>query len=213
MSLLESRRGIAQAEGVTRLTELAFIFIPLSFVASTFSMQIHELEPRVPLADFIIVSVVTTLVIYSVRVLVSTGPFKRAKRAVMAKARKYNGLSPNDPVPFSKFVMWLARELAYGDDGRTWQFWLIVSAVALSVVPTVFLWTRQALDVSFRAVGTLILVPMGFTFTWLFVSNLDMSETAPWWGFWAIQNRAARWIGRERERRRRGPRQGDSSEV
>ncbi|KAK0670270.1 hypothetical protein QBC41DRAFT_198875, partial [Cercophora samala] len=32
-------RGIAQAENVTRLTELAFVFIPMSFAAAVFSMQ------------------------------------------------------------------------------------------------------------------------------------------------------------------------------
>ena len=40
ISLIESIRGIAEAEGVSKLTELAFIFIPLSFSASFFSMPI-----------------------------------------------------------------------------------------------------------------------------------------------------------------------------
>lgn len=33
MSILESRREIQETESVTRLTELAFIFVPLSYVA------------------------------------------------------------------------------------------------------------------------------------------------------------------------------------
>ena len=40
VSLLESRRAIAEAESVTKLTELAFFFIPLSFAASFFSMPL-----------------------------------------------------------------------------------------------------------------------------------------------------------------------------
>ena len=38
MSIVESKRGIAEAESVTKLTELAFFFIPLTFSASIFSM-------------------------------------------------------------------------------------------------------------------------------------------------------------------------------
>ncbi|KAK3314869.1 hypothetical protein B0H66DRAFT_324581 [Apodospora peruviana] len=48
MSLLESKRGIAQAESVTRLTELAFVFIPMSFAAALLSMQIQELQDAPP---------------------------------------------------------------------------------------------------------------------------------------------------------------------
>ena len=40
MSLIESRRAISEAESVTKLTELAFLFIPLSFAASFFSMPL-----------------------------------------------------------------------------------------------------------------------------------------------------------------------------
>ncbi|KAL8640669.1 MAG: hypothetical protein Q9226_008721 [Calogaya cf. arnoldii] len=44
MSLIESKRGISEAESVTKLTELAFFFIPLTFAASLFSMQVKELD-------------------------------------------------------------------------------------------------------------------------------------------------------------------------
>ncbi|KAI4151233.1 MAG: hypothetical protein LQ340_003618 [Diploschistes diacapsis] len=40
MSLLESRRAISEAESVTKLTEFAFLFIPVSFAASFFSMPL-----------------------------------------------------------------------------------------------------------------------------------------------------------------------------
>ena len=48
MSLLESKRDIEEAEGVSRLTELAFFFIPTTFAASLFSMQVWELEESPP---------------------------------------------------------------------------------------------------------------------------------------------------------------------
>ena len=47
MSLIESKRGISQAESVAKLTELAFFFIPLAFSASFFSMPVDVcLLPR-----------------------------------------------------------------------------------------------------------------------------------------------------------------------
>jgi len=40
MSIIESERAITQGIAIARLTELAFIFIPLSFAAAFFSMQV-----------------------------------------------------------------------------------------------------------------------------------------------------------------------------
>ena len=42
-SLEESRRGIQQNHSVKRLTQLAFVFIPLSFITSTFGMNVDVL--------------------------------------------------------------------------------------------------------------------------------------------------------------------------
>ncbi|KAL3441392.1 hypothetical protein BJX65DRAFT_313833 [Aspergillus insuetus] len=43
LQIMESQRAITEAESVTRLTELAFFFIPLFFAAAVFSMQVREL--------------------------------------------------------------------------------------------------------------------------------------------------------------------------
>lgn len=40
MAIVESQRAISQAESISRLTELAFFFIPLSFATSLFGMQL-----------------------------------------------------------------------------------------------------------------------------------------------------------------------------
>lgn len=45
MSILESEKAIVQGVAITRLTELAFFFIPLSFAATFFSMQIKVSIP------------------------------------------------------------------------------------------------------------------------------------------------------------------------
>lgn len=52
MSLQESRKGIQQANSVGRLTQLAFIFIPLTFTTGVFGMNIESLKDGAPLWKF-----------------------------------------------------------------------------------------------------------------------------------------------------------------
>ncbi|KXX81513.1 hypothetical protein MMYC01_202485 [Madurella mycetomatis] len=68
MSLLESKRSIEETESVTRLTELAFLFIPITLVASLFSMQVKELanDPP-PVYAFVIAAVAVVVLAYSLR--------------------------------------------------------------------------------------------------------------------------------------------------
>ena len=41
----EAQNALAQAKEVAKLTKLAFFFIPLSFTASLFGMNVMELDP------------------------------------------------------------------------------------------------------------------------------------------------------------------------
>lgn len=52
MSLLESRRGIQQTSSVVRLTQLAFIFIPLTFTTGVFGMNVEILKNGAPMWQF-----------------------------------------------------------------------------------------------------------------------------------------------------------------
>ncbi|KAK0735345.1 cora-like Mg2+ transporter protein-domain-containing protein [Apiosordaria backusii] len=46
LSILESQRAIAQAESISKLTQLAFFFIPLSFIAAVFGMNVIEFQDQ-----------------------------------------------------------------------------------------------------------------------------------------------------------------------
>ncbi|KAK5996423.1 hypothetical protein PT974_01757 [Cladobotryum mycophilum] len=48
MGLAQSSQVIDQTSGINKLTELAFFFIPISFITSVFSMQVHELLAAPP---------------------------------------------------------------------------------------------------------------------------------------------------------------------
>ncbi|KAF2119527.1 hypothetical protein BDV96DRAFT_642547 [Lophiotrema nucula] len=192
MSLLESRRGIAEAESVTRLTELAFIFIPLSFVSSLFSMQVNELSSGVPASKFVAAGCIVLIIIYGLRLAIRARSTVRLQKAVVDKARIYNKLTPSDPIPTTGFLLFCCNAIVAGilaisrfclkpivwGGGRMWGVWLSLAAVALIVVPTVWLWGQSGLDLSFKAVGTMIFVPACLLFAWLLLSFLY--EDAGW---------------------------------
>ncbi|ODA77302.1 hypothetical protein RJ55_06929 [Drechmeria coniospora] len=48
MALAQSSLVIDQTSGINKLTELAFVFIPISFITSVFSMQVRELTSAPP---------------------------------------------------------------------------------------------------------------------------------------------------------------------
>lgn len=89
MALLDSRRSIDEAHAVTRLTELAFIFIPLSFAATVFGMQIEPFANPVPLWYFFVVAVVVTSFSYLMRIVMRSQWFNQMKSEMKYEIRKY----------------------------------------------------------------------------------------------------------------------------
>ncbi|KAJ5919260.1 hypothetical protein N7466_010203 [Penicillium verhagenii] len=89
MGLLESRRSIDEAHAVTRLTELAFIFIPLSFSTSVFGMQIEPFTNPVPIWNFFVVAISVTAFSYLMRMTMRSQWVSRLKTVVKYDVRKY----------------------------------------------------------------------------------------------------------------------------
>jgi hypothetical protein len=61
MAIEESRKAIAQTEQVRRLTNLAFIFLPLTLTTSIFGMNVYELGPDSRLWIVLVTGVVVTM--------------------------------------------------------------------------------------------------------------------------------------------------------
>ncbi|KAJ5722883.1 hypothetical protein N7488_000918 [Penicillium malachiteum] len=89
MGLLDSRRSIDEAHAVTRLTESAFIFIPLSFAAYVFGMQVTPLANPVPIWWFFVVAVVATGCSYIMRIVMRSQWFAHMKIEMKADIKKY----------------------------------------------------------------------------------------------------------------------------
>ncbi|KAJ5088596.1 Mg2+ transporter protein CorA-like/Zinc transport protein ZntB [Penicillium angulare] len=89
MALLESRKSIDEAHAVARLTELAFIFIPLSFATSVFGMQIVPFANPVPTGYFFAVAAAATSFSYTLRLVMRSQWFEDMKTEMKADIRKY----------------------------------------------------------------------------------------------------------------------------
>ena len=155
MSIVESKRGIAEAESVTKLTELAFFFIPLTFSASIFSMQVKELNAsRISIAAFFILATIITTASYALRLVIRSQKFIRAQRELLKNIRQDAVLAPGAPIPTGFFIASVLR--------RIWRriglLTIIVTfQVALLVTLIAVLWTRE-LNNAFKILFTILLV-------------------------------------------------------
>lgn len=151
MSIVESKRGIAEAESVTKLTELAFFFIPLTFSASIFSMQVKELNAsRISIAAFFILAIIITTASYALRLLLRSENFIDLRRKTLSDIRQNSSLPSGSPIPTKTFLAWLWR--------RVGLLSIIVTfLVVLLVTPIAVLWTRD-LNHGFKVLLTILLL-------------------------------------------------------
>lgn len=154
MSIVESKRGIAQAESVTKLTELAFFFIPLTFSASIFSMQVKELSKKVSLRTFFIVAIAVTTSSYALRLIIRSTLVSRARQNLFKRIRAKSGLQPGDPIPTTNFLAWFWSCLGFTSR-------LIFALAIVSALPLSLIWTSPLIDgikVAITVLTSIILV-------------------------------------------------------
>ena len=154
MSIVESKRGIAEAESVTKLTELAFFFIPLTFSASIFSMQVKELNAsRTSIAAFFTLAIILTAASYAIRLVIRSDSFISRKRRLVTGIRDDAKLAFGSPIPTRFFVAWLWRRIFWG--------MAALGMVGIGVGTSATLWTNQPPKLSKGArVGGTIFIGM-----------------------------------------------------
>ncbi|CAI6333448.1 unnamed protein product [Periconia digitata] len=164
MQIVDSQRSIAEAESVSKLTELAFVFIPLSFVASLFSMQVHELGDGVPLYQFVLVAIGFVVVAYAVRLSIRSSHLIEYKKNIFDQIREDTDIRNNKPIPTHKFLGWLASNSRAAISKHTIAFVAISAPAILSfaviaamVSPIILLWLRK-IDKGFTIVMTVLLL-------------------------------------------------------
>lgn len=170
MALLDSRRSIAEAQAVTKLTELAFFFIPISFAATLFGMQIEQFENRAPLWTFVITGLGFVSASYLLRLLIRSTWIRNLHEAYNASIKIYADAKRRPvrrgKIPASLFLSWAEYELdgavraaftktstflgrsvpeMLNGIGRSPIFTitsLLVASAAATIAPIVVLWTR-----------------------------------------------------------------------
>lgn len=150
MSIMEARRSMEEAESVSKLTELAFIFIPLSFAASLFSMQVDVLKSTdgVPIRYFIITAISLITFAYATRLIARSKLLLWFTTLCSKDIRQFSNLSEGDSITTSQFVVWCLRR-------ALWDVAVFVIVGGLLATPLVFFWKRK-LDTGFSVVVSLI---------------------------------------------------------
>ena len=122
MALLDSRRSIAEAHAITKLTELAFFFIPLTFAATLFGMQVEQLATPAPISTFFALGIGFVAFSYLVRLVIRSAWLRSLTKAYKESIAVYaqNKRKPlkQGYVPSSMFLRWIghvtAHEVAVG---------------------------------------------------------------------------------------------------
>ncbi len=150
LQFIESHRAILEAENVTRLTELAFLFIPLSFAASLFSMQVQPLADPVPVGHFVAFAISLSTATYALRLAARSTWVSRQKKTILDSIRARSSISPGAPIPNTAIFAWI-----YARIGPAIGLILAVGCVLTPLV--VVIWIRQ-LDVGLKIALTLLFV-------------------------------------------------------
>ncbi|KAF2670541.1 hypothetical protein BT63DRAFT_454730 [Microthyrium microscopicum] len=171
MALLENKRGIDQAESVGRLTELGFLFIPISCVASLFSMQIRPLSGGVDISYFIVGSIIAISLVYGVRLAIRSSIFVTVRTHLARSIRYQSGLRAKQPIPTRLFLLYFLQLKYLKGLLTTGAIGFVLGGIAIGVliIPAALLWTRPLLDVSLKAVMLIlsfmaIVLPLGLAF-------------------------------------------------
>lgn len=167
MALLESKRAIDQAESVGKLTELGFVFIPISCIAALFSMQIKPLSEPAPLYSFVVATVLVIGLIFGIRLAIRSSALIEYKRETSRRIRLYTKLSPGAPIPTRTFVFYMLRDhrlyltVLTPLWGPLGGFILAILGVTAGMLPIIFLWVRnKGMDLSYKSTLTVVLFLM-----------------------------------------------------
>nr|POE72059.1 hypothetical protein CFP56_11935 [Quercus suber] len=182
MQFAESRRSINEAKTVTKLTELAFLFVPLSFTCSLFSMQINELAGGVPVwyvaclellpfeysrcllmlyeyRTFVVTALGIAILAYVFRLVLTSEFIADSSRNALEKFWARTGVRRGDSAPVLTLILLIAQEVwRKTGAGYFMKACMVISLTAFVVVPVVFMWTSTRMDVGFDTAMTLFLV-------------------------------------------------------
>ncbi|KAI4193099.1 MAG: hypothetical protein LQ348_002970 [Seirophora lacunosa] len=173
MSLVESKRGISEAESVTKLTELAFFFIPLTFAASLFSMQVKELDASTTsVGVFFGVALTITVCSYALRLVIRSSAFLRFLGRWKNEIRTSTGSPPGVPIATTMVLRWIWNRLS----SYMYPVYVVIPTAAVLAA----LWTRS-LQEGIKVGVTIALAMILFAVVlFLVLQRLDKRAQVAW---------------------------------
>lgn len=162
LSILESRKQLLESSNISRLTELAFFFVPLTFVTSAFSMQVQELQLAPPVKSFLVAAFIAVFWTYMFRLLFNGRAFKKVSRKTERAARKYGQVQECQAVPAGVYFSFLLR-------GIFVYFFSMCGVFSVCLASILALWVgRSEIDSGFKTVLTVAVI---FTLPLLGISS------------------------------------------
>lgn len=139
----DSHRSIAEAETVTKLTELAFLFIPLSFATSIFGMQF--ISGSTSVTTYIAVALALTSGSYLLRFTIHRTTEQRLniRRSISDRVSTYANLRVGSHIPTATFFRWLGHVMKRCLL-RYWKLsFLGAVTLVMLVIPLPIIWTSS----------------------------------------------------------------------
>lgn len=172
VQLMDSHRSIGEAETVTRLTEFAFLFIPLSFATSIFGMQI--VDESTPASTYIAVALGLTSVAYFLRFIIHWTTRHRMilVQKIRMKITTHGELPTGSHISMTMIFSWLLYQIR-----RVWKLAFFFATVLVTVViPLPVIWTRE-LNTGIKIVMSclLVLLPISLVFI-LFILQMQRGK-------------------------------------
>jgi hypothetical protein len=139
---------------------IAFIYIPLSFAATFFGMQVKELDPETTSVKwFVLTAVVVIGLSYGIRLLIRSKICTQTISEMAVNLRKTTRISDRQPIRTRDFIRWVTSRITVGfirtRRGKG------IAMLLFGLVAMIPLWFRSTLLDGLKAVisiGVLVLV-------------------------------------------------------
>jgi hypothetical protein len=167
-----------EAKTVTKLTELAFLFIPLSFTCSLFSMSIRELNDGVPVWTFVVTALGLAILSYAMRLILTSDVLAKSVRRAQETVWQSSGVRHGDDVPVTTIVWLITVEIWTRSFLARFMAYALVTG--LLAIPLGLMWRTTKLDIGFNTTITLCLVLSGIAMAF-FISTFGGGDPQGAW--------------------------------
>lgn len=196
LQMLDTRQSVEQAESVAKLTELAFIFIPLTFATGIFSMQITEIQKTPPSARvFVGVAIAFVCSAYLARLAIRSELLHEPTQNFIQQARDHADIPESDSIStrqLLKFIFYtIFQEYLPRLFGYSVRYIAVGVLLVLLLLPLIFFW-RRGFDAGYTAAVSITITMIYLLSWWVILDKRRFASLVKW----KIQRGPRRWTRR-----------------